>query len=252
MSFSLDGASHRVHDGFRGVRGSFDQTMDRIADALDAGLSLQINTTVSRHTQGDLPRIAELLSNYPRVELWDLFFLVPIGRGQRTDVISAEAHESVYRWIYSLGPSVPYRIKTTLGQPYRRVFLQEAMLEGRDMAESWSTVARASTNDGKGVCFISHIGEIYPSGFLPVSSGNVRRRSVVDAYRFDPVFQALRDPDRLKGKCGRCPFRAVCGGCRARAYAYTGDYLAPEPFCVFEPDAQEAVASGGQSRPGGW
>ena len=144
------------------------------------------------------------------------------------------------------------RIKTTLGQPYRRVFLQEAMLEGRDMAESWSTVARASTNDGKGVCFISHIGEIYPSGFLPVSSGNVRRRSVVDAYRFDPVFQALRDPDRLKGKCGRCPFRAVCGGCRARAYAYTGDYLAPEPFCVFEPDAQEAVASGGQSRPGGW
>jgi radical SAM protein len=252
LSFSLDGATDRVHDDFRGVEGSFDRTMRRVADALDVGLSLQINTTVSRQNQEDLPRIAELLSNSPRVELWDLFFLVPIGRGQGNDVISPEDHEGVYRWIYSLGSSVPYKIKTTLGQPFRRVFLQESLRDGKDLAESWSTVARASTNEGKGVCFISHTGEIYPSGFLPVGCGNVRQRSVVDVYHSHPVFQALRDPDRLKGKCGRCPFRAVCGGCRARAYAYTGDYLGPEPFCIFEPDGEEAVAAGGRSRSDVW
>ena len=243
LSFSLDGATAQAHDGFRGVKGSFDRTMDRIDDALDVGLALQINTTVSSQTVGDLPRIADLLSTYPRVVLWDLFFLVPTGRGQEADVISAEEHERVYRWICTLGESAPFGVKTTLGQPYRRVFFQQALRQGKDMTESWSAVTRGSTNDGKGVCFVSHTGEMYPSGFLPASCGNVRRRSVVDAYHFDPVFEALRDPDRLKGKCGRCPFRAICGGCRARAYAYTGDYLASEPFCVFEPDAGESVSS---------
>ena len=239
LSFSLDGANAELHDSFRGMGGSFDTTLARMQDALDAGLSLQVNTTVSRHNLEDLPRIAELLSTFPRLVLWDVFFLVPTGRGQRDDVISPEDHERVYEWIYDLGPSVPFAIKTTLGQHYRRLVIQRALREGKDLSEVWSRVARTATNDGKGVCFISHIGEVHPSGFLPIPCGNVRKQSVVEIYRTSPVFQALRDPDNLKGKCGRCHFKTICGGCRARAYGYSGDYLGSEPCCVFDADAPE-------------
>jgi radical SAM protein with 4Fe4S-binding SPASM domain len=184
----------------------------------------------------DLPAISEMLSGFPRMVLWDVFFLVPTGRGQMDDVTSAEEHEETYRWLHDLERSVPFGIKTTLGQPYRRVVLQAALHEGKGLKEAWAKVARSSTNDGKGVCFISHVGEVSPSGFLPIVCGNVRTRSVVDIYCSDPVFRALRDPGRLNGKCGRCHFQSVCGGSRARAYAYTGDYLGAEPCCVFDPD----------------
>ena len=237
MSLSLDGSTAAVHDGFRGVKGSFDQTMARIHDALDINLSIQVNTTVSRHTVGDLPRVFDLLAGIQGIVLWDLFFLVPTGRAQREDVISPEQHDDVFRWLYGLGHSSPFGIKTTLGQHYRRVILQSALRNEKGLEEAWSKMARSATNDGKGVCFVSHVGEILPSGFLPVGCGNVRRDSVTKVYRSSRVFKALRDPARLKGKCGRCPFRAICGGSRARAYGYTGDFLAPEPCCVFEPDA---------------
>jgi radical SAM protein with 4Fe4S-binding SPASM domain len=117
-----------------------------------------------------------------------------------------------------------------MGQPYRRVMLQQAAKEGVEAG----TIA--TTNDGKGICFISHIGDIYPSGFLPLTCGNVRSDSLVDVYRDHPVFRELRDPDALKGKCGRCQYRSICGGCRARAYAFTGNYMEAEPRCVYQPD----------------
>ena len=236
LSFSLDGSCAAVHDSFRGFRGSFDMTMARIQDALDVGLSLQINTVVSRHNLTDLRQTAALLTLFPRVVVWDVFFLVPTGRGQREDVISPEEHEEVYHWLRGLRDSLPFPIKTTLGQPYRRVAFLAALKTGATPGDAWNSVSRTATNDGKGVCFVSHMGEVYPSGFLPLSCGNVRRTSVVDIYRSSPVFKELRDPDALKGKCGQCPFRFVCGGCRARAYAYTGDHLAPEPACAFDPD----------------
>jgi radical SAM protein len=238
ISLSLDGASAGVHDTFRGVKGSFDQTVARIHDALDVGLGIQVNTTVSRQTVKDLPAVAELLRTFSEIAVWDLFFLVPTGRAHQANVTSSQEHEDVFHWLYSVGGSLPFGVKTTLGQHYRRVVLQGALHEGRPLDEVWSRTARSSTNDGKGVCFVSHVGEVYPSGFLPIPSGNVREKSPVEIYQSDPVFRALRDPDMLKGKCGRCPFRAVCGGCRARAYAFTGDYLAPEPCCVFDPDVQ--------------
>ncbi len=233
ISFSLDGSTDEIHDNFRGVKGSFQQTLGRMQLALDAGLSLQINTTVSRHNFNDLAGTVDLLCGFPKVVLWDLFFLVPTGRAMRDDVLSPEEHEDVYNWLAGLGGSVPFGIKTTLGQPYRRVVFQTVQQEGSDTGESWSRVARTSTNDGKGICFVSHVGAVQPSGFLPLARGNVRRDSVLDLYRTDPVFVALRDPDRLSGKCGQCPFRAVCGGCRARAYALTGDYLGADPTCAF-------------------
>ncbi len=239
LSFSLDGSTAEIHDSFRGVPGSFDMTMARMQDALDVGLSLQINTVVSRHTLKDLPKIADLLATYPKMVLWDVFFLVPTGRGQRDDVCSAEEHEEVYRWLMDLEKTVPYLIKTTLGQHYRRVLLQDSLKDGNDLEKTWAKVSRASANDGKGVCFVSHVGEVFPSGFLPVACGNVRKESVMEIYRSSPIFQALRDPDKLTGKCGQCPFRMVCGGCRARAYAFTGDYLAAEPSCSFDPETFE-------------
>ena len=226
ISLSLDGATAEVHDGFRGVRGSFHKTLWAVQAARQAGLTVQINTTVNRWNVGQLHTLADLVAGSGAV-LWDLFFLVPTGRARREDVLSAEEHEDAYRWIHDFARSAAIRVKTTLGQPSRRVAIQSA---APDHAEA---ALGPTTNDGKGVCFVSHLGEVYPSGFLSVCCGNVRKDSLVQVYRTHSVFLALRDSSRLKGKCGACPFNNVCGGCRARAYAMTGDYLAADPTCLY-------------------
>lgn len=228
ISFSLDGATPEVHDGFRGAKGSYERTLWAIGAAREAGLTVQVNTTVSRWNVGQLDAVAELVARSGAV-LWDLFFLVPTGRARAEDMLSAEEHERVFHWAYDVSKKVPFRVKTTLGQPFRRVTAQRAEGEGA------RALAAASTNDGKGIAFVSHVGEIYPSGFLPVSCGNVRTHSLVQVYQSHPVFRDLRDPGRLKGKCGLCPFNNICGGCRARAFACTGDYLEAEPCCMFQP-----------------
>lgn len=233
ISISLDGATAEVHDSFRGVKGSFERTLWAIGAAQAAGLTVRVNTTVSRWNVHQLEALADLVAQFG-APLWDLFFLVPTGRARPGEMLSAEAHEDVFNWLYDLSRKATFRVKTTLGQHFRRVTLQRAIKEGREVSPV------PPTNDGNGVCFISHIGEIYPSGFLPVNCGNVRTHSLVEAYRAHPVFQSLRDLSQLKGKCGRCPFNKVCGGCRARAFACTGDYLAAEPCCLFIP-AQDTV-----------
>ena len=237
ISFSLDGARPETHDTFRGVVGAFQRTQDCIADAVEAGLSLQVNTTVTRYSLPEMAALAEIVQR-SRAVLWDLFFLVPTGRALRQDMISPQEHEQVFNWLYDLSHRSPVGVRTTLGQPYRRVMLQ------RQQAAAPATAGGStpSTNDGKGVCFISHIGQVQPSGFLPISVGNVRTSHLVDIYRNTPIFQELRDPCLLKGKCGVCPFNQVCGGCRARAYAMTGDYLQSDPICVFQP--QEVPVAG--------
>lgn len=227
ISISLDGATPEVHDEFRGVGGSFQRTLWAIRAAQDAGMTVRINTTVSKWNWTQLEAMAELVSA-SQAELWDLFFLVPTGRARAEEMLSAEEHEEVFHWLYDLSRTVPYRVRTTLGQPFRRVALQRAAGEGRPMDPL------PSTNDGKGVCFISHVGDLCPSGFLPLPCGNVHTHSLVMVYQNHPLFQALRDPRRLKGKCGVCPFNSVCGGCRARAYACTGDYLEADPCCSFD------------------
>ncbi|MDP3063496.1 MAG: TIGR04053 family radical SAM/SPASM domain-containing protein, partial [Chloroflexota bacterium] len=242
LSFSLDGATPEIHDSFRGFGGSYQRTMESIREAVDVGLSLQVNTTVSRRNLADLPAIAEMVRGMG-VVLWDLFFLVPVGRGSREDVITPRQHEELYNWLYDLGNEAPYAIKVTLGQPYRRVALHR---QGHDAPPKEGAASVPTTNDGKGACFISHVGEVYPSGFLPILAGNVRQRSLVDIYQNAPIFKELRDSSLLKGKCGVCSFNEVCGGCRARAYGFTGDYLAPEPCCVYQPpgsaeDARQAA-----------
>ncbi|MDP6662571.1 MAG: TIGR04053 family radical SAM/SPASM domain-containing protein [SAR202 cluster bacterium] len=248
ISLSLDGSTAEAHDAFRRVDGSFERTLQGMADARDVGLEFQVNTTVTRQTVDDLPAVADLLVASGAV-LWDVFMLVPTGRGQTDDVISAEEHERVFGWLYDLSGTVPYMVKTTLGQHYRRVqVLKRLVAEGKSDVELTPELVKSMyrglpTNDGRGILFISHLGEVFPSGFLPVTAGNVRKESIVELYRNGDVFRTLRTPSQLKGKCGQCPFNEICGGCRARAYGATGDYLEPESFCVFQPPEAKSHAT---------
>ncbi|MFN3974605.1 MAG: TIGR04053 family radical SAM/SPASM domain-containing protein [Dehalococcoidia bacterium] len=249
LALSIDGSTPKRHDALRGVEGSFAKTVQAAHWAKEAGLPLQVNTLVSAETLGDLPSIYTLVSALGVVQ-WSLFFLIPIGRGRVLREISPQQSEEVMHWVYDTARVSPYRIKTTEAPHYRRVALQRAAEDKRN-GRSLPVAAQAErgfgVRDGSGIMFISHIGEVYPSGFLPLAAGDVRRDDPVAIYRCAALFQALRDPHRLKGKCGRCEYRKVCGGSRARAFAITGDPLESDPLCPYEPSPhpglvlQEAV-----------
>jgi radical SAM protein with 4Fe4S-binding SPASM domain len=223
VAISLDGAGPQTHDAFRGVPGSFDMTIRALQEARDAGLEIQVGTTVTRRTAPDLPLLLELISDLD-VSMWNVFFLVPVGRGQIEDCLDAQGHEEVLIWLEKRSRETPFPIKTTEAPHYRRI-----------AAASGRPVPGSGVGDGKGFVFISHLGEIQPSGFLPLTAGYIRQRGLTSAYRDSPLFRDLRDPDLLKGKCGACEFKRVCGGSRARAYALTGDYLGPDPACAYQP-----------------
>ena len=249
LAISLDGPTAQVHDRFRGFSGSFQRTLEIMRDVREAGLALQINTTVSRYSLPVLTEMPEVVAKAEAVQ-WSVFFLVPTGRGRATDMISAQEHERVFHWLYYLCRQAPYDVKSTAAPAYRRVVIQRQREKEHLVAVAGAGYRyrdgldrpAKGVNDGKGFCFISHIGEVCPSGFLPLPAGNVRRQSVVDIYRHSPLFHELRDPTKLKGKCGRCEFRDVCGGSRARAWAVTGDYLAEDPSCIYQP-ARESYAA---------
>jgi radical SAM protein len=240
MALSLDGPDAPTHDGFRRVAGSFDRTVFALEHARRIGLETQVNTTVTRMNSRLLPEIAGLVGA-AGARLWSVFFLVATGRAVRSDDLDAEGYEEVFRLLYELSKSAPFDIKTTEAQHYRRYAAQRRKQEGgsiRHAGPSGGSIQRqAGINDGKGFVFISHTGEIFPSGFLPVSAGNVRRQDVGETYRTSPLFVALRDADRLGGKCGVCEYRNLCGGSRSRAYALTGDWLGEDPRCAYEPRA---------------
>jgi AdoMet-dependent heme synthase len=229
ISLSVDGATAKSHDLFRGVPGTWALTMQAMAKAAAAGLPLQINTTFTRQNLGEFDAFADLLAERQPV-LWSVFQLVPTGRGKRDDLLTAEEMEELFRRLYRFSLTAPFEIKTTEGQHYRRVVRQQA--KGQPVP-----VQRAppGVNDGKGFIFISHTGDIQPSGFLPLTAGNVRRDELGDIYRHSALFRELRNPNLLRGKCGVCEFRSICGGSRARAYAMTGDYLGEEPLCNYQP-----------------
>jgi len=192
------------------------------------------------------------------VVFWEVFFLVPMGRAKAEDVASADEFEDVFHQLYDLSKTAPFDIKATAAPQYSRVVMQRKRAEVREGADEDVTevmtrgmhysqsdgIGRArNVNDGDGFVFISHVGDVYPSGFLPVSAGNIRDDDIIEIYRNSPVFQALRDRTQLKGKCGVCGYRDACGGSRARAYAMTGDYLAEEPFCAHVPKREPLIPS---------
>jgi radical SAM protein len=236
LGLSLDGSSAQRHEAIRGVAGCFDWTMDAIRNASQLGFPIQVNTLVSQETADDLPAIYELLKAH-KIMRWSLFYLIAVGRGKELQPVSPEHGERLMHWTYELTKSAPFAIKTTEAPSYRRVALNHMRENGWTGAQIERTpVYRGfGIRDGHGIMFVSNQGDIYPAGFLPLATGNVRTHNLVDVYRDSPIFRALHNPSTFKGKCGICEYRTLCGGSRARAFAYTGDALASDPFCAYEP-----------------
>ena len=264
LAVSLDASRADLHDEFRRVPGSFDLTIRAIRQAAIEGIPVQVNTTVTRRTIDDLPQMVQLLSDLGIV-MWSVFFLVPTGRGKKADLITPETVEHLFGFLYETSKRVRFAIRTTEAMHYRRYMLQRMAAEkgqsldalrdattglidastlflqhgvrplGVQMQSGEVSRAPKGVNEGKGFVFISHIGDVFPSGFLPLKAGNVKQQSLGDIYRHSPLFTNLRDNRNLKGKCGRCEFRHICGGSRARAWTVDGNVFADDPLCAYEP-----------------
>ncbi len=258
LAVSLDGPGAMIHDAFRGLPGSFHGTLDAVRWAQEIGLPVQINSTVTRHNLELLDDIIDLLDTLNIVS-WNVFFPVPPRRGSSADLLSALEFEQAFEKLYHASQRVLFDITTNQAQHYRRYLFQRSSQPRRlgqrhsptygripqfsrigDYAEMSDAIARAprGINDGKGSVFISHCGEVHPSGFVPLSGGNLRRQSLADIYCNSQLFRKLRDSRNLEGKCGICEYREICGGSRARSFAMSGNMFAEESCCVYEPRRQ--------------
>ncbi|MBX9880165.1 MAG: TIGR04053 family radical SAM/SPASM domain-containing protein [Candidatus Obscuribacterales bacterium] len=241
LAISIDGADSQTHDAFRRVRGSFDWSKSIIDWAHKAKLPVQINTTICRHNLHQFDKFANLAEELGAV-LWSVFFLVPTGRASQDMQINASEAEDVLQRMAQLCRTASYDVKATAAPHFRRVLIEQysdknnapdsaAINKLNSKLKLGALRSYQSVNDGRGLIFISHTGDILPSGFLPLAAGNVRNDSIVSVYRKSELFKSLRNPELLKGKCGTCSYRQVCGGSRARAFAETGDYLAEDSLC---------------------
>lgn len=234
LGISLDGADVAVHDAFRGWEGSFQRTMEMLENARRLQLPVQINTTVTARNLHQIDALAELLAEQG-IAMWSVFFLVPVGRGVEEQRIKPDEYEEVFARLWHHSQCKPYGVKTTEAPHYRRFVFQQG---GDPLAGPGGTSkvrAPLGVGDGKGIMFVNHKGEIFPAGFLPHCCGRFPTDSVVNVYQNHPVFVDLRSPDKLKGRCGRCEYRRVCGGSRSRAFALTGDFMETDPDCVYIP-----------------
>lgn len=243
ISLSLDGATAERHDAIRGIPGTYDRTIAAAGVARAIGLPFQVNTLVCAETAGDLPEIHGQVAAMGAAR-WSLFFLVTVGRGQLLQPLDPERAEKVLSWVAGLTAARGRGglVVTTTEAPHlRRVIAQQrqarpAAPSGEGQAPAHRPAHHAAgIRDGNGILFISHTGDICPSGFLEIAAGNVRRDDLVTVYRDAPLFRALRDPDAFGGRCGRCEYHDVCGGSRARAYAASGDLLGEDPLCAYQP-----------------
>jgi AdoMet-dependent heme synthase len=238
ISVSLDGATAETHDRFRQVEGAFAGALQGVEWVKKAGLEFQVNTTITQQNFGELPRIQELAVELGAVA-HHIFLLVPTGRGKYIldGEISAQQYEETLNWFYDQRDKVPLQLKATCAPHYYRILRERARQEGKRVTfktHGLDAVTRGCLG-GTGFCFISNVGVVQPCGYLNVEAGNVTKTPFFDIWRHSEVFNNLRDFKKLKGKCGRCEYKRVCGGCRARAYEATGDYLAEEPLCSYEP-----------------
>jgi radical SAM protein len=260
VSLSIDGYSPETHDAFRRVGGSFGWTVAAGRSAVAAGLRLQINTTVSNQTVSDLPGIAKLVNDLG-AGMWSVFFVVPVGRADVTQALSADNTEDVLHFLHDIATVVT--LKTTEAPAYRRVILEGSQKRGRwqpgplydklwsgldgiwpegaerarrgsdQSAPSGHRRAPLSVGDGRGVVFVSHTGDVQPSGFLPCVVGNVRKQPLSAIYTQSALLRSMRDPTRLAGRCGGCEYATSCGGSRAQAFARTGDPLGEDKSCPY-------------------
>lgn len=254
MALSLDASTAQAHDRFRGVEGTFEKTLQAVQWAHEVELPVQINTVMSRHNFEDVEGLINLVRQLGIV-FWEVFFLVPVGRGAQIPGLSAREYEAVFSKLYEVALKAPFVLKVTEAPHFRRYFFERwGREEGIDPRQILSgalppfpelrrimgppgrtTNGLQAINSGKGFVFISCQGEVYPSGFLPLSAGNVRGKGLKSIYRDAELFKALRNPDQLQGRCGVCEYRFICGGSRSRAYALTGDPAAEEPCCAYVP-----------------
>jgi AdoMet-dependent heme synthase len=264
VAISLDGAVAATHDAFRGIQGSHAKAIAGLRFLREAGVSIQINSTIAKHNVSELPALIDL-ALVLGADALHIFMLVPVGCGVSIadrEMLSADEYERVLHWFYDRSKDVTIDLKATCAPHYFRVRAQRIVEERRHGDRSTPFVAlgtqlhaapdpaggrplSAMTRGclaGTAVCFVSNAGDIYPCGYLPVSAGNVKQQRFGEIWAKSAVFQQLRDPSALTGKCGICKYEGICGGCRARAFSDHGDYLAEEPFCTYEPILDNAVA----------
>lgn len=265
VSISLDGADAQTHDRFRRVPGAFDRAVDGFIRLHELGMSMQVNTTVTQHNWEQLQEIHELVRKLG-ADAWHLFLLVPVGCGleiESTAQLTPHEYEEVLFWIDDVARRETMEVRATCAPHAQRVRLQRDAVGGEQaevkvevegegenrrfrqlftqpqpQPEPASQVRRGCLA-GTGICFISHDGKVFPCGYLPILAGDVRQQSFSLIWSSSPLFEDLRDPDRLLGKCGFCEYRVVCGGCRARAFGRTGRLLDEEPFCNYLPQRQD-------------
>ena len=246
VSVSLDGADAATHDRFRGLAGSFDLTIRALAHLRQAGVPTQINCTIARHNNDQIEAVLRLAESVGAVAT-HYFLLVPVGCGEQIaddQMLDTQEVEDRLSLIAGLQRTTTLQIKPTCAPHYYRIIRQQARVrEGipapaRERGHPTNGSLHSITKGclaGTAVCFVSHEGEVFPCGYLPVSAGNVRRQDFADIWRDSQIFNEFRNPASLTGKCGRCEYKMVCSGCRARAFYQYGDYLAEEPYCAFEP-----------------
>ena len=243
IALSLDGATAGTHDAFRGESGTFATAMTAARTAREVGLSIQVNTTVTARTAAELPAIADLVADL-EAAMWEVFFLVPVGRGTELAQLDPDRAAAVAAWLYHRACEAPYRVITVEAPFYRRVATELQRADGEE------PTAVGTTGAGNGFVFVSATGDVFPSGFLPLRAGNVRDESLVSIYRDAPVMRRLRDRSSFEGPCGACPATAFCGGSRSRAYAASGDPTGSDPLCPWaatnhEYDFETAAAQWG-------
>ncbi len=251
MAQSLDLPTAELHDQFRGVPGAYGKTMQAVEWAHKHDLHLQINSTVCGTSLPHMEKMAALVSSLG-VVFWEVFFLVPVGRGEGLGGLTAEQCEEVFALLYEVQKKSPFLVKITEAPHFRRYAIQRQWAEAGKEGEAGKIrlpgelvrtegpgrsmgLAPRGVNAGSGFVFVSHTGDIFPSGFLPVFGGNVRKAGLAKVYRESELFKKLRSPDLFKGICGYCEFREVCGGSRSRAWAVTGDYMESDPWCAYRP-----------------
>ena len=238
MSVSIDGANATSHDNFRRVPGAFNASLKALEIAKKAGLEYQINTTITKINLDEIPAILDLAVSLGAVA-HHIFLLVPTGRGKELEEqeIPPEEYERTLNWFYDQREKVPLQLKATCAPHYYRILRQRSKDEGKKVTfetHGLDAVTRGCLG-GVGFCFVSHIGEVQPCGYLEAFSGDIRKTNFKEIWEKSEVFTRLRDFDALEGKCGICEYRRVCGGCRARAYEITGNYMAEEPYCTYQP-----------------
>ncbi|MFQ5551619.1 MAG: TIGR04053 family radical SAM/SPASM domain-containing protein [Gemmatimonadales bacterium] len=242
MGISLDGPTAGIHDNFRGVEGTFENSMQALSWAREFKIPVQINTTITSGTLPHIMSLYDLLATQatPPVRRWSLFLLVPVGRGAELGIPTSAEVDNLFAWVYDISTNAPFHIGTVEAPHYRRFWLQRKLSEGlsEGAARVFAMRMGFGVRDGNGVIFVSHRGHVYPSGFMAQPElGSILDQPLSRIYRRHSALLRLRDMEQLKGKCGSCDFKWMCGGSRARAYATTGDYLESDPFCSYQPES---------------